>query len=363
MDTCRSTSTRSSATSGDRARGTRCARTGRRSTSVTMSHDVAGARAAGACPSGSSPAACTAAELREAGPTSCSTTSAASRTGSTSTCWRPACAPSRSDCGGGQRPRRLQRWRRLGLPPRCGGARPGSRPRGRRHRRLGLSAGGRAGPGRGVRGVPRGRHVTPETHEMDREGYRANAGDRCYFCKAELVDVLGPLAARLGLAAVATGTNADDAVAGFRPGIRAAAERGAVTPLLDAGLTKAQVRECPGAGTCRPGTSPRPPACRPDRVRHRGHVGRLSRVERAEAGRARGAGGVRRRRCATCGSATSGTRPASRSTPTASTRCRTDPASCVAAVVAAGFDLGVGRPEGVPLGVDERATRRPDRFR
>lgn len=86
------------------------------------------------------------------------------------------------------------------------------------------------------------RHTTPETHEMDRDGYRANAGDRCYFCKAELVDVLTTLTASLGVATVATGTNADDAGAGFRPGIRAAAERGALTPLLDAGLTKAQVR-------------------------------------------------------------------------------------------------------------------------
>ncbi|MFY9915733.1 MAG: hydrolase, partial [Nocardioidaceae bacterium] len=87
------------------------------------------------------------------------------------------------------------------------------------------------------------RQLTPSTHEMDRAGYRANAGDRCYFCKAELLDVLSPLAERLGFAAVATGTNADDAIAGFRPGIRAASERGAVTPLLDAGLTKVQIRE------------------------------------------------------------------------------------------------------------------------
>jgi uncharacterized protein len=86
------------------------------------------------------------------------------------------------------------------------------------------------------------RHETPRTDEMARPGYRANAGDRCYFCKAELLDVLGPLARRLGLARVATGTNADDAAAGFRPGIRAAAERAAVTPLLDAGFTKADVR-------------------------------------------------------------------------------------------------------------------------
>jgi uncharacterized protein len=87
------------------------------------------------------------------------------------------------------------------------------------------------------------RHLTPTTDELSREGYRANAGDRCFFCKSELLDVVGPLAAEQGAAAVATGTNADDAVAGFRPGIRAAAERGAVTPLRDAGLTKAQVRE------------------------------------------------------------------------------------------------------------------------
>ena len=79
--------------------------------------------------------------------------------------------------------------------------------------------------------------LTPRTHEMDREGYRANSGERCYFCKAELLETLGPLASERGIAHVATGTNADDAVAGFRPGIRAASERGAVTPLLDAGLT------------------------------------------------------------------------------------------------------------------------------
>ncbi|WP_127479729.1 haloacid dehalogenase-like hydrolase [Nocardioides pantholopis] len=84
--------------------------------------------------------------------------------------------------------------------------------------------------------------LTPQTREMEREGYRANSGERCFFCKAELLDVLTPLAAERGLAHVATGTNADDAVAGFRPGIRAAAERGAITPLLDAGLTKEQVR-------------------------------------------------------------------------------------------------------------------------
>jgi uncharacterized protein len=86
------------------------------------------------------------------------------------------------------------------------------------------------------------RHEQPRTDELSREGYVANAGDRCAFCKSELVDVLTPLAARLGIADVVTGTNADDLRAGFRPGIRAAAERGAWAPLARAGMTKDDVR-------------------------------------------------------------------------------------------------------------------------
>jgi uncharacterized protein (TIGR00268 family) len=86
------------------------------------------------------------------------------------------------------------------------------------------------------------RHELPRTDELSRAGYRANAGDRCAFCKTELVEVLTPLAARLGIADVVTGTNADDLRAGFRPGIRAAAERGAWAPLARAGMTKDDVR-------------------------------------------------------------------------------------------------------------------------
>jgi len=86
------------------------------------------------------------------------------------------------------------------------------------------------------------RHEFPRTDELARAGYRANAGDRCAFCKSELVDVLTPLAARLGIADVVTGTNADDLRAGFRPGIRAAAERGAWAPLARVGMTKDDVR-------------------------------------------------------------------------------------------------------------------------
>ncbi|MFL6060404.1 MAG: HAD hydrolase-like protein [Marmoricola sp.] len=127
------------------------------------------------------------------------------------------------------------------------------------------------------------RVLTPRTEEMEKPGYVANDGDRCAFCKGELLDVLGPLAEQEGLAAVATGTNADDARAGFRPGIVAAADRGAVTPLLDAGLTKAQVR----AASRRWGlpTWDKPAAaCLSSRIAYGIEItpARLARVERAE---------------------------------------------------------------------------------
>jgi len=127
------------------------------------------------------------------------------------------------------------------------------------------------------------RVLTPQTREMDREGYRANAGDRCYFCKAELLDTLQPLAEQHGLAHVATGTNADDAVAGFRPGIRAADERGAITPLRDAGLTKEQVRAASRAWELPTWDKPAA-ACLSSRVAYGIEVSpfRLARVERAE---------------------------------------------------------------------------------
>ncbi len=125
--------------------------------------------------------------------------------------------------------------------------------------------------------------LTPETSEMEREGYRANDGDRCAFCKAELLDVLGPLAAEHGYAAVATGTNADDARAGFRPGIVAAADRGAVTPLLDAGLTKDQVRAASRAWGLATWDKPAA-ACLSSRVAFGIEItpARLARVEQAE---------------------------------------------------------------------------------
>lgn len=84
-------------------------------------------------------------------------------------------------------------------------------------------------------------HEFIDTHEMENPAYRANRSDRCYFCKDELFSVLDHLAASRGFAAVAYGVNADDTL-DFRPGHRAAAEHRVLTPLLDAGLTKSEIR-------------------------------------------------------------------------------------------------------------------------
>jgi uncharacterized protein len=129
------------------------------------------------------------------------------------------------------------------------------------------------------------RHLCPTTDELNRAGYRRNSGQRCYFCKAVLVETLDPLATRLGLAHVVTGTNADDARTPFRPGIRAADERGARAPLRDAGLTKEQVRVASRRWGLPTWDKPAA-ACLSSRIAYGVPVtrDRLQRVERAEAG-------------------------------------------------------------------------------
>jgi uncharacterized protein len=79
-----------------------------------------------------------------------------------------------------------------------------------------------------------------ETNELATEAYARNATDRCYHCKTELMNVIEPVAAASGATAV-LGVNVDD-MGDHRPGQRAAAERGARFPLLEAGLSKADVR-------------------------------------------------------------------------------------------------------------------------
>jgi uncharacterized protein len=87
-------------------------------------------------------------------------------------------------------------------------------------------------------GIP---HRFVATAEMESEAYRANAPDRCYHCKSELFEVLGRLREELGFDAVAYGVNRDD-TRDFRPGHRAAAERGVLSPLLAAELGKEEIR-------------------------------------------------------------------------------------------------------------------------
>ena len=85
-------------------------------------------------------------------------------------------------------------------------------------------------------------HEWIETREMESEAYRRNAPDRCYHCKDELFTRMERVRAERGFDAVAYGVNTDD-TSDFRPGHRAADEHGVLSPFLDAGLSKAEVRE------------------------------------------------------------------------------------------------------------------------
>ena len=86
------------------------------------------------------------------------------------------------------------------------------------------------------------RHEFIETDELANPAYRANNPDRCFFCKDELFDKLDALASQKHFAAVAYGVNVDDQ-GDWRPGQQAARRHKVLTPLLDAGLTKADIRE------------------------------------------------------------------------------------------------------------------------
>jgi pyridinium-3,5-biscarboxylic acid mononucleotide sulfurtransferase len=86
------------------------------------------------------------------------------------------------------------------------------------------------------------RHEVVQTHEMDNPNYATNPTNRCYFCKSELHDTLKPIALELGYPYVVDGVNADD-LQDYRPGIQAAQERGARSPLAEVGMTKLEVRE------------------------------------------------------------------------------------------------------------------------
>ena len=85
------------------------------------------------------------------------------------------------------------------------------------------------------------RHVVIESEELDIPGFAENPPDRCYHCKRELFSRLLTFARANGLAAVLEGSNLDDD-GDYRPGRRAIRELGIVSPLHEAGLTKAEIR-------------------------------------------------------------------------------------------------------------------------
>jgi uncharacterized protein len=86
------------------------------------------------------------------------------------------------------------------------------------------------------------RHEFVLTSELNQPEYRANPVNRCYHCKTELYSVLSTLAAERGISTIVDGSNADDR-SDYRPGRQAARERGVRSPLDDADLTKADIRE------------------------------------------------------------------------------------------------------------------------
>src|SRR5215468_9514029 len=84
-------------------------------------------------------------------------------------------------------------------------------------------------------------HRLVETHEIDDPSYAANGADRCFHCKSELYRVAAARRAAWGLSTIVNGTNLDD-LGDYRPGLEAARQAGVVSPLVDAGFTKADVR-------------------------------------------------------------------------------------------------------------------------
>lgn len=120
------------------------------------------------------------------------------------------------------------------------------------------------------------------TNEMERAAYRLNDTDRCFHCKAELMDVVAPIAHR-ERATVVLGVNLDD-LGDHRPGQKAAMEAGAEFPLVAAGFTKAEIREASRSLGLRTWDKPAM-ACLASRIPYGTEVsvGLLGQVDRAEA--------------------------------------------------------------------------------
>ncbi len=186
------------------------------------------------------------------------------------------------------------------------------------------------------------------THEMERAAYRVNDTDRCFHCKAELMDVVGPIAAASN-ATVVLGVNVDD-LGDHRPGQKAAEIAGAEFPLVAAGFTKSDVREASRRMGLRTWDKPAA-ACLASRIPYGTEVSVdiLGGVDRAEAalhrlGFAAGQGSpLRRDRAhrARCGRAGQGRRTSGRDHRRRQGRR---------------LPVRHARPRGIPLGQSQRVT-------
>ena len=126
------------------------------------------------------------------------------------------------------------------------------------------------------------RHEVINTAELEEPGYAENGPKRCFFCKTELYTQLGALAVTMGNPAIANGTNADD-LGDYRPGLEAAARYRVVSPLVQSGMTKDDIRALSKARGLPTWDKPAQP-CLSSRIPYgtRVTVESLSRIGRAE---------------------------------------------------------------------------------
>ena len=122
-----------------------------------------------------------------------------------------------------------------------------------------------------------------QTDELENPDYQANPTNRCYFCKTELYGKLSEFAEKAGIHYIVDGTNADD-VGDYRPGRAAAQENAVKSPLVEAGLTKDEIRELSRKQALPTWDKPASP-CLSSRIAYGVPVTieRLSKVERGEA--------------------------------------------------------------------------------
>jgi uncharacterized protein len=126
------------------------------------------------------------------------------------------------------------------------------------------------------------RHVVLATEEFRNQAYLRNEPDRCYHCKTELYGQIETVLQATGVAVVANGANLDDS-GDYRPGMTAAAEHGVKSPLLECGLSKAEVRQLAAAWELPVWDKPASP-CLSSRIAYGEQVSpeRLAMIDRAE---------------------------------------------------------------------------------